>query len=433
MISKAGISAGRVSMTALLLAGLLCVTVGTSDASAIQVMRWNAVKIQVPGGLAGADSFGELFGNMACVSASDCWSAGTGVNKSGRDVPFIEHWNGHQFRLVKTPVRKAFLQGLACVTARNCWLAGGAGSNSLAYGKLGHFSPLMEHWNGKKWARVKVPNSSGTDDELADVSCISRSSCYAVGWTRTSRSAKTLIEHWGGKKWTIVSHAAGKGQSFASLDGVDCVPHSMCNVVGQEQATTSTPPHVFGERGVGKKWSVVAMPSPASPNTNTEVYGMSCPAANDCLATGSAYFWPGGGLDPGEAIAEHWNGSHWSLIAPNLAGPPSGGDVNRLSDIACSSTTQCWAVGSTFTDMAIAPAETASWDGSKFAPGDNDNPYPQDQLGAVGCAGASECLSVGYGESNGGHLNPIAERLTVFNCPRCRTALRAMRTVMATR
>jgi len=158
--------------------------VSVPSAFAVQVTHWNAVKIQAPAGVVGTDSFGELFGNMACVSASDCWSAGTGVNKSGHDVPFIEHWNGNRFRLVKTPVGKAFLQGLACVTARDCWLAGGAGSNpdlNVYPPQLGHFSPLMEHWNGKKWAKAKVPNPAGVDNELADVSCISSSSCYAVG------------------------------------------------------------------------------------------------------------------------------------------------------------------------------------------------------------------------------------------------------------
>jgi hypothetical protein len=92
-----------------------------------------------------------------------------------------------------------------------------------------------------------------------------------------------------------------------------------------------------------------------------------------------------------------------------LSGPSSGGNVNRLSDIACVSTRACWAVGSTFTDMANAPAVTARWNGSGFTKGDNDNPYPQSQLDAVGCAG-SACVAVGYGDRDG-KLHPIAEKL----------------------
>jgi len=357
------IGRGR-SVAAFVAAGLVGLAVSVPSAFAVQVTRWNAVKIQSPAGIVGVDSFGELFGNMVCVSASDCWSAGTGVNKSGRDVPFIEHWDGSSFRLVKSPVGKAFLQGLACVTARDCWLAGGAGSNPPADvypPQLGHFSPLMEHWNGKKWATANVPNPAGVDNELADVSCISTSSCYAVGWTSTATSAKTLIEHWTGKKWTVVSNAATEGQTFARLDGIDCVPHSVCTVVGQEQATTASPPHVFGERGSKAKWSSVSMPSPPAPNNSTALYGMSCPAANDCLATGSAYYWPSQGYNPGEPIAEHWNGTHWSLISPTLSEPATGGNVpvTRLSDVACASTALCWAGSPTI--RSVAPRSSIAW------------------------------------------------------------------------
>jgi hypothetical protein len=408
------------SATAVLLASLLGWALCASRAQAVQVMRWNAVPIQAPAHIADPNSFGELFGNMACVSATDCWSAGTGTSKSGGNVPFIEHWNGKRFRVVKTAVRRAFLQGLACVSSSDCWVAGGAGTNSTVFGQLGHYSPLMEHWNAKHWSKVKVPSRPGRDDELSDVSCFSRKNCYAVGWTRTSTAAATLIEHWNGKKWKVASHASVKGQAFAELDGIACVPHSACIAVGQEQASKSSAPHAFGERGVGHKWSVSSVPTPASPNINTALYGLSCPAANDCLATGSAYFWPGGGLDPGQAIAEHWNGRHWALITPNLGGPATGGNVNRLSDIACVSTTACWAVGSTFTDMANAPAVTASWDGSKFTAGTNDNPYSEDALDALGCVSGSQCFSVGYGENAGGALRPIALKLVAINCPNCK-------------
>ena len=420
------IGRGR-SVAAFVAAGLVGLAVSVPSAFAVQVTRWNAVKIQSPAGIVGVDSFGELFGNMVCVSASDCWSAGTGVNKSGRDVPFIEHWDGSSFRLVKSPVGKAFLQGLACVTARDCWLAGGAGSNPPADvypPQLGHFSPLMEHWNGKKWATANVPNPAGVDNELADVSCISTSSCYAVGWTSTATSAKTLIEHWTGKKWTVVSNAATEGQTFARLDGIDCVPHSVCNVVGQEQATNASPPQVFGERGTKAKWSAVSMPSPPAPNNSTALYGMSCPAANDCLATGSAYYWPSQGYNPGEPIAEHWNGTHWSLISPTLSEPATGGNVpvTRLSDVACASTALCWAVGATAGITGHSPAVTASWDGSHFTLGDNDSPDRLDQLGAVDCVSTSRCFAVGYGGNGSRALHPIAEKLSVLNCPRCRLA-----------
>jgi hypothetical protein len=409
----AGASMRRTTVAAaLLVACVVGLAVSASTALGAGSMRWNAVAIQAPANVSSTNSIGDLFGNMVCLTSSDCWSAGTGVDRSGANVPFVEHWDGTRFTLVRTPVGNAFLQGLACVSASDCWVAGGAGSNpAVGSTQLGHYSPVMEHWNGTRWAKAKVPDPQGQDNQLADVSCISSSSCYAVGWTSSPGGSEALIEHWTGKQWIVVSHTTLGGQAFAYLDGIDCVPHSVCDVVGEEQASVSSPPHAVGERGTGATWSIVTMPSPAAPNDSTELYGLSCPAVNDCLATGSAFSWPGGGLNPGEAIAERWNGRRWSLISPGLSGPASGGDVNRLSDIACVSTRSCWAVGSTFTDMPNAPAVTARWNGSAFTKGDNDNPYPDAQLDAVGCAGASECVAVGSGTTSDGKVHVIAEKL----------------------
>jgi hypothetical protein len=395
-----------------MVAAMIGVVLSIPSAVAAPAPRWTTVPVQTPAGVASANSIGALFGNMACLAASECWSAGTGFSKSGANVPFIEHWTGHRFGLVKTPVRHAYLQGLACVTANDCWLAGGAGTAS--YGLDAQFVPLLEHWNGKRWARAKVPDRAGVDNELADVSCVSKSSCYAVGWTSTTTHARALIEHWTGKHWTVVADTHIRGQKFARLDGIDCIRHSVCTVVGQEQATTSSAPRAFGERGIKTRWSVVSMPAPASPNNDTELYGLSCPTSHDCMATGSAYYWPGGGYDPGEPIAEHWNGKHWSLISPKLSEPTSGGDVpvTTLGDISCASAKLCWAVGATAGITGHSPAVTARWNGSKFSLGHNANPTSHDQLDAVDCTRATRCLAIGYDQDKTSALHALAEKLS---------------------
>ncbi|MHB8658887.1 MAG: hypothetical protein ACYC91_13200 [Solirubrobacteraceae bacterium] len=381
--------------------------------------------IAEPAGIAQPNGNGALFGNLACVDASDCWTAGTGIDKAGGDVPFIEHWDGHAFKLVATPVSKSFLQGVACASSTDCWAAGGAGTpTNVQGGRVGHFVPLLGHYNGSKWSAVYPPNpGSSPDDELSDVSCTTAKDCYAVGWTRTAQSERTLIEFWNGKRWQTASHAALAGQTFSAMVGIECP--SKCIAVGTEQATSSHPPHVVGEVQAAHRvrikhshkyrtvlqWESVRMPSPRAPNDYTQVTGISCPALDDCLATGSAYYWPDQGLDPGEAIAWHWNGRRWSLIMPHLAGPRSGGGVSQLTGIACSGRASCWAVGSTFTDMQKAPAVTASWNGTKFSESSNDNPYESDHLDAVGCAKDHSCVSVGWGANGGGSVHPFALKL----------------------
>ncbi len=380
--------------------------------------RWTTVGIADPNGLATANYNNALFGNLVCVTAADCWTAGTGADKSGGDVPFLERWDGSAFKLVASPVSKSFLQGTACASSSDCWVAGGEGTPSSTFGQVGHFVPLLDHYNGSKWSAVHPPNpGSAPDDELADVSCRSATNCYAVGWTRSDTGARTLIEFWNGKRWQLASHAALAGQTFSEMVGIDCP--SKCIAVGDESATSKSAPHVVAEVQAPHRvkhrtvlqWESVPMPSPKSPNNDTSVNGLSCPALNDCLATGSAYYWPDQGLDPGEAVAWHWNGQKWSLIMPNLAGPSSGGEVNQLSDAYCTGRSSCWAVGSTFTDMQQAPAVTASWNGTKFTKSSNDNPYDMDHLDAVGCAKDGSCVAVGWGSNSGGNAHTIALKL----------------------
>ena len=93
----------------------------------------------------------------------------------------------------------------------------------------------------------------------------------------------------------------------------------------------------------------------------------------------------------------------------------------------CASTTLCWAVGATAGITGHSPAVTASWDGSKFTLGDNDNPDRQDELGALDCVSASQCFAVGYGGNGSGALHPIAEKLSVFTeLSACRLAHTAL-------
>lgn len=391
-----------------------------APASAVAAGHWTSVGIGQPGGLATANDNDALFGNLVCVDASDCWTAGTGISKSGADVPFLEHWNGSAFKLVAAPAKKTFLQGVACASSTDCWAAGAAGTPPPldSYGVLGSFTPLLDHYNGSKWSAVHPPNPGAMqDDELSDVSCAASNDCYAVGWTRSTEGERTLIEFWNRKRWQVASHAALAGQTYSAMVGIACP--SKCIAIGIEQASKTAPPHVVGEIQVPHRhkhhtvyvWESVQIPNAAAPNDYTQVYGLACPALNDCIATGAKYYWPNDGLNPGLAVAWHWDGRRWSLIQPGLAGPTTGGGVNQLTDIDCLSRSSCWAVGSTFTDTQNAPAVTASWNGSKFTETSNDNPYDTDHLDAVGCAGGG-CVSVGWGSNGNGSVRPIALKLT---------------------
>lgn len=416
---RPNLRARRAPLVAVFLAAA-AVGAGATAASAVVFPSagWKLVPIAAaPKGITNPGPAGGIFGNMVCLSRSNCWSAGTGENQSGDDlakvpnVSFLEHWTGKRFKLVKSPDRGALLQGVACVSRDDCWVAGGSGTNNLNYDQISSYKPLIGHWNGHRWKTVSVHDPSGTDNQVSDVSCTSKSNCYAVGWTSTSTDAKVLIMHWNGKHWSVAFNSAIGGEKFAYLDGIDCVSKSVCIAVGQEQTASSSPSRVFGEQGSGSTWTPMSMPNYPAPNDDTELYGLSCTSSSFCMAAGAAYYFPSSGYNPGLPFAEKWNGKEWSLIQPTLTESGGAGGVTDLTDVSCVSSKACWAVGATAAIGDDAPPVTAFWNGTSFALGANTKPANVSELDADYCLSSSDCLAVGYAYNDKYVPYVFAERL----------------------
>lgn len=80
-------------------------------------------------------------------------------------------------------------------------------------------------------ARPRPPSSAALTSELYGVSCISASTCVAVGDYVTSNGAsKTLVERWNGTAWAVQSSPNPSSASY--LNGVSCTSASACIAVG---------------------------------------------------------------------------------------------------------------------------------------------------------------------------------------------------------
>src|SRR5580700_5553953 len=73
----------------------------------------------------------------------------------------------------------------------------------MAVGSLGDTGTLVETWNGNAWTVSPSPSPGGDPDELFGVSCVSPSSCKAVGYDDGGPGFKTLVESWNGTNWSI--------------------------------------------------------------------------------------------------------------------------------------------------------------------------------------------------------------------------------------
>ena len=139
---------------------------------------------------------------------------------------------------------------------------------------------------------------------------------------------------------------------------------------------------------------------------------MSCPSATDCTAAG--YSFSGGGLQT--TLAEHWDGTNWSIQAtPN----PAGAGASSLGGVSCTSSSGCTAVGN-YTDSSGNELTLAErWDGASWSVQATPNPagVGLNVLGGVSCsaatatATATACIAVGnYYNATTNVIGALAER-----------------------
>ena len=200
------------------------------------------------------------------------------------------------------------LDSVRCTVPTDCWAAGTDGDvqNTL------NLRNEMLHYNGKKWKTVTVPNPAGTKklrlNALNTLACTAASNCWAVGVAANLNM--NGFEHNEALHWT------------------------------------------------GKKWVTVKTPNPGG--KLNQLFGVTCIAAQDCWAVGSA------GSRPGLNEALHWNGAKW-LVVHAVNGGGTGMDaINTLSSVRCTSHSNCWAVGDSESAGAIFANQILHWNGTKW-------------------------------------------------------------------
>jgi hypothetical protein len=235
------------------------------------------------------------------------------------------HWNGKRWSRVTTPDPAGTaandensIKGIRCTSASDCWAVG-------AYGTGAGTPVLLNevlHWNGKKWSEVTVPDPGGTAtmdvNLLQSVSCTSATSCEAAGSYGSNLAAGVRLNQvlrWNGAKWSL-SHppdpdgtAAGAAQN---LTGISCISSSSCFAVGHsgsQNESTGVLNEAF--RWNGRKWTQLTTPDPGGTAMHdlSQLLSVRCVTSADCWAVGNQ-------VDGGGAFYDmilHWNGATWSV------------------------------------------------------------------------------------------------------------------------
>jgi hypothetical protein len=169
---------------------------------------------------------------------------------------------------------------------------------------------------------------------------------------------------------------------------VKCVSSSFCMAVGSYNTSTSYNEVMFAERWNGTAWKILPISSPASGNLDA----VACTTATNCIAVGSAY-----NSGSGAPLAEHWTGTGW---APMSVPTPVGAESPELTGVSCTAVSACTAVGEyTVGSYPNGPYDEGlaeRWNGKTWAIQTFAVPAnTQINIYNVKCISATACTAVG--------------------------------------
>jgi hypothetical protein len=250
---------------------------------------WTSQTVPLPTGQTTA-----VLNAVSCLIATDCFADGyVGSGNSARAL--VEQWNGTQWTVVPVPDTAnvySELDGISCSLRTFC----------MAVGTYELSTPpnddtvLVEVWNGTSWQMAPGNSSPGstTNSYLQSVSCAGSGFCAATGDTygTSGTSYRTLMEIWNGSAWSITP-STNFGTNGDYMYGVSCVSATSCSAVGSYYTDPSE--DYFQNEAFtwnGTTWAAVtpadfAIPE-SLPGPEAGLGGVSCIADWACMAVGYA-------------------------------------------------------------------------------------------------------------------------------------------------
>lgn len=389
---RGAVSAGAAALTVL---GLAAGPLATGPASAAAATTGQARPAAVPKGLE------DQFLAVSCPVRQACVAVGTTLRGKGTapQTLLAERWNGRTWSVtypaLPAGANGGELTGVSCTSASACTAVG------AFFTSTGPGNPLAERWNGHRWAIQHTPSSGRGAIPFAGVSCVSATSCTAVGFYdfgATGTEQVTLVEHWDGRVWAE-QPTPPIGNPGSALEGVSCPTAGTCTAAGSylgqsDEGPGSAPLAMRGHSGI---WAIQPTPiNSATGNVTAGLTGVSCPTLKVCTAVGVNVH--------GGPLVLRWEGGKWQR--QQVTGAAS---VPELAGVSCPSSTACMAVA--VPTGVHAPGRGERWNGRSWL--SSTVPVPRGgrgvELAGVSCSSPVHCTAVGsYGTSRAGLT--LAER-----------------------
>jgi hypothetical protein len=338
----------------------------------------NAVTVRSPEGV--------TMLSVACPAKRHCLAVGDDETLFGPRKQLAQ-WSGRtwhfQARRGNRFAIRDLLNAISCPTRRTCVAVG---ARYLQGGTVSR--PLARVLTRSRWRAVSVPAPPahrGTGSRFTGLSCLSATSCFAVGFNQTPGGVTTtLAEYWNGVRWRIQPTRNAAHARSNILTRVSCATARMCETVGTFVARSGKQ-FPFAEHWNGVRWRREAM-AVIRPGLGFLLTGVSCPAVRFCMAVGSY-------VGRNATLTEVWRGVRWrTRPSPSPAHKLS----SNLNDVYCRSPQNCTAIGYSTTTPHRFKTLIEKWNGTTWQIQASPSSRGKvSDLFSVFCPAVRECIAVG--------------------------------------
>jgi hypothetical protein len=173
-------------------------------------------------------------------------------------------------------------------------------------------------WDGSTWSAVSTPSPVPGEPSFGRIACRRQSDCLIVGTSaRENDEARTdniqsWAMHWDGRSWSRASVPRPDHGYQGLYGGPDnelydvACVSSECWAVGY---AGTTPPRYVILRWNGTKW--VSVPTPHPNGRVAKLTDLACLSSSDCWAQGWIYSGGWTTIDGFQRL--HWNGTRWEI------------------------------------------------------------------------------------------------------------------------
>lgn len=275
---------------------------------------------------------GNQLNGIGGTGADDVWESGAAYQTT-RSKGYVLHWDGHAWMTLDEADPSGDggqFSGVASLGRSDVWAIG------QAYGapNYANRSAIAEHWDGANFTSAPLPPVGQAETFLYGVAGVAPDDVWAAGGSLApSAPQQPYVVHWNGNAWSQSAVPAVPGVNN-NLDAVAATGPNDVWTVGGTRASTNAPFRTLAEHWNGTAWSVVPTPNA---NARSNVF-------NAVVAIAPNDAWAIGDYDNGKAftpLTEHWDGRAWRLVPA----PDSGAHTTFVFGATAASSNEVFAAG----------------------------------------------------------------------------------------